>query len=100
MPKPSAVVIVRLKAVDCKKLSSPLLVQDVWQDWLFVGHELKGWVHSSQVVTMDEAPAYFTSLIEGGQDKALALNLRALTWADKGEFDLAIADLDEVVPTP
>jgi tetratricopeptide (TPR) repeat protein len=59
-------------------------------------------VKSSQVVTIDEAPAYYTNLINRRRRNAWAYNFRALAWEYKGELDRAIADFGEklrLVPT-
>ena len=105
LPKRNAVVKVDNTVIDDygtpgrKSLSVPWIVEDVKGQWLWVGGTdgttRKGWVQRSEVVTLDEAPQYYTSLINRGESKALAYNLRATAWQYKGDLDLAIADFGE-----
>jgi len=99
LPKLDAVVKVGNETVDRTKAAFPLpwVVQDVKGEWLWVGDNRKGWVQRSQVVTLDEAPAYYTQVINSGKQKASAYYLRGITWGLKGDPDLAIADFGDVL---
>ena len=62
------------------------------------------WVERSSVLTLDEAPPYYTSLIErwrGDQRQAWAYEMRAIAHGSSGlrELDLAIADFGELLHT-
>lgn len=80
-----------------KSLSLPWVVQAVNGTWLWVGDSHKGWVQRSDVVTLDEATDYYSSLIDRGEQRTWAYNLRAIAWKEKGELDLAIADYGEML---
>lgn len=97
MPKLDAVVKINQEVIDSSTIPIPWIVQDVRGDWLWIGHERKGWVQRSQVVTLDEAPAYYTGLIQENKHKAWAYAERAVAWAEKDEPDLALADYGEVL---
>jgi tetratricopeptide (TPR) repeat protein len=97
MPKPNAEAKVGNVVVDMKRSSLPWRVQDVNGEWLYVGDQDKGWVRRRQDVTLDEASAYYTSLINRGVQKAWAYGKRAAMWSEKGELDLAISDYGEAL---
>jgi Tfp pilus assembly protein PilF len=98
MPKPDAVVKVGEQPVDVSRDSIPWTVQNVTGDFLLVGYQDKGWVMRKDVMTLDEAPAYYTEIIEHANDSkkvAQAYRDRAVVWHLKGELDLEIADYTE-----
>ncbi|HTU27069.1 MAG TPA: tetratricopeptide repeat protein [Pirellulales bacterium] len=98
MPKIDAVVKMGDQAIDLSKTPVPWTVQNVNGDFLLVGYQEKGWVRRSDVVTLDEAPAYYTEIISQGKDvkqAAKAYRDRAVVWHQKGELDLEIADYTE-----
>jgi hypothetical protein len=73
LPKSNAVVKVENVIIEVQAhptLPLPWIVQDVDGEWLWVGGHRKGWVRRSQVVTLDEAPAYYTQLINSDSDNA------------------------------
>ena len=80
---------------------APWIVQDVKGDLLWVGDELKGWVERCQVVTLAEAPSYFTGLIylagliNDRKRKAWAYRSRGIASQHTGDIDSAIADYEE-----
>jgi tetratricopeptide (TPR) repeat protein len=96
LPKLDAVVEMGDETIE-DEINIPWIVQDVKGDLLFVGDQKKGWVERSQVVTMDEAPDYYTGLINCNQDEAWAYNLRGLARMENGDLDKAIADFDEAI---
>lgn len=95
MPKEGCVVKVGNEVIDGWEFYIPWEVQDVNGDWRLVGDRRKGWVQRSQVVSVIEAPAYYTQLINSDHRKVWAYHYRAAAWAENGELDLAIADYDE-----
>jgi tetratricopeptide (TPR) repeat protein len=97
MPKRGAVFSVGKDKVEYHDSALPWVVQDMKFGSLWVGDHRKGWVQSNQVVTLDEAPAYYTQLINNGQQKALAYSRRAIARGERGELDLAIADYGEAL---
>jgi tetratricopeptide (TPR) repeat protein len=98
MPKAEAVVKMGDQPVDLSKTPVPWTVQNVSGDFLLVGYYEKGWVRRSDVVTLDEAPAYYAEIIDHENDAkkaAQAYRNRAVVWHQKGELDLEIADYTE-----
>ena len=95
LPKEGAVFKIGRETVEDANFPLPYIVQDVKGDWLWVGSDRKGWVQRSQVVTIEEAPEYYTQMLTDGRQKAWAYNLRAIAWQHKGDLDLAIADFGE-----
>jgi tetratricopeptide (TPR) repeat protein len=98
MPKAEAVVKMGDRSVDLSKTPVPWTVQNVSGEFLLVGYQEKGWVLRSDVVTLDEAPAYYTEIINHVNDAkkaALAYRDRAVVWHQKGDLDKEIADYTE-----
>ena len=97
LPKQGCEVAVNGVVVNFRSLSFPMVVQNVDGPWLWVGDDRKGWVLRNHVVTLDEAPAYYTRLISAILRNAWAYNFRAVAWRHRGEFDRAIADYSEML---
>ena len=100
MPKLDAVVkvgneVIQDRHTKVDRLNLPWIVQDVNGEWLWVGAHRKGYVHRSQVVTLDDAPAYYTNIINGSRRNVWAYHCRGIAWRLNGELDLAIADFNE-----
>lgn len=97
-PKERCVIQVGNDVLDPKQFNIPYVVQRVNGDWLWVGDNKKGWVHRNEVLTLDEAPTYYTAVINR-QDtrKAWAYGMRALARAERGELDTALSDYEERV---
>lgn len=69
----------------------PATVEKVNGQWLWLG---TAWVKSDDVLALDDAPAYYTKLLNRGVDN-VAYALRGLTWLTKREYDNAVKDLTE-----
>lgn len=67
--------------------------------WLKVTNEqgVSGWFDKSLAVLLDDAPAYFTSVIQKDPGDPDAYYMRAVAWNLKGELDRAIKDLSEAL---
>src|SRR5947209_3988147 len=61
----------------------PAVVQHINGDWLWLGN---AWVKKTEVVSIDDAPAYFTEVIQGGANKLVGYLLRGVSWLEKREF--------------
>ncbi|HVA45054.1 MAG TPA: tetratricopeptide repeat protein, partial [Pirellulales bacterium] len=72
----------------------PAIVQKVNGDWLWVGTV---WVKQDEVLRLDDAPAYFTGLIDKGTNNVVGYALRGVSWLVKHEFENAIKDLTEAI---
>ncbi len=95
LPKLDAVVKAGNKTIDGNGLNLPWTVKDVKGELLLIGDFRKGWVQRSQVVTLDEAPDYYTHIVDSGENVAWAYGCRAIAWKLKGDLDSAIADYGE-----
>ncbi|MBS0208486.1 MAG: tetratricopeptide repeat protein [Planctomycetes bacterium] len=95
MPKLNAQIGVDNRVLNTLAWRLPYTVQDVEGYYLYVGEQQKGWIHRRDALTLDEAPRYYTGLINDGEQLSWALNNRAAVWTFKGEFDLAIADYND-----
>jgi tetratricopeptide (TPR) repeat protein len=75
-------------------------VESVDGPWLLVAAEkdsVRGWVATGQVLLLDQAITYYTSLIDSDSTATESYSRRGLIWAEKGELDLALADYDEAI---
>lgn len=72
----------------------PATVEKVNGQWLWVR---VAWVKQDDVVLLDDAPAYYTKLLNRGTHNAVAYALRGVSWLTKREYDNAIKDLTEVL---
>jgi tetratricopeptide (TPR) repeat protein len=97
-PKAHAVVKVGNEIIDDdstpvnQRLGVPYTVQNVNGNWLWVGEQRQGWIERSQVVTVDEAPVYYTGLIQQNPNDDWAYSMRGNVWKLTGQLDAAIAD--------
>ncbi|MGH7139144.1 MAG: tetratricopeptide repeat protein [Pirellulales bacterium] len=94
MVKETAVPQVGAKRLKWNDAPMPSVVQQINGDWLWLGTV---WVKKDEVLLLDDAPAYFTTLIDGGKDKGIGYLLRGVSWLAKHEFENAVKDLDEVI---
>ena len=101
LPKDGAVVkdgkVIVYDGTSKADLSLPWVVQAVDGELLKVGDDKKGWVHMSQVLTVEKAPAYYTEIIAMNRDLGWAYNLRAVAWEELGNTEAAIADYGELL---
>jgi tetratricopeptide (TPR) repeat protein len=72
----------------------PAVVEKVNGDWLWLS---VAWVKADEVVLLDDAPAYYTTLIDDGTQVAKGYLLRGVSWLAKREFDNAVKDFDAVL---
>jgi tetratricopeptide (TPR) repeat protein len=93
LPKETAVPQANGKRLRWNDVPIPSVVQQVQGDWLWLG---MAWVQKSDVVLLDDAPAYFTQVIARGNNLVGYL-LRGVSWLSKREFDNAIKDLSEAI---
>lgn len=62
--------------------------------WLYVG---SAWVQRDQLVLIEDAPAYYTTLIQRGSSVTAAYALRGVSWFTLGEHENAVRDLSEAL---
>jgi tetratricopeptide (TPR) repeat protein len=72
--------------------SLPWTVQDTKGDLLLVGDRGEGWVDQSQVVALDDAPAYYSQFTKTYRYQSWAYGMRAFALREKGDLLSAIAD--------
>jgi tetratricopeptide (TPR) repeat protein len=61
------------------------------------GHGLRGWSPSSEVISLELAEAFFNQAIVIRPNEPFAYLMRAITRAENGDADGALADLDKVL---
>jgi tetratricopeptide (TPR) repeat protein len=73
-------------------------IERVNGDWLWVDSgNIRGWVNKSDVVALDEAVGFFTSVIEKNPEAGYAFLSRAIARCARKEYDAAIVDLTEAL---
>ena len=92
LPKIGAEVKVDGEPIDSGGFSIPWIVQDTDDELLLVGGQLKGWVAQSEVVTLDDAPAYYSQFTRRYRFEPWAYGMRAFALRENGELLSAIAD--------
>jgi tetratricopeptide (TPR) repeat protein len=74
-------------------LGATSLVLETQGEWLRVGSEARsGWVHLNDVVAIDEAVEYFTSVVKAEPKRGWGYNLRGIALQDQGRYDAALHD--------
>ncbi len=95
MPKDGWTVAMDGTVIDETLFELPLTVQESQGRRVLVGHARKGWVDSRQLLSLDEAPPYYTDLINNKPDYAWAYACRAIAWQYAGNLDRALTDAEE-----
>jgi tetratricopeptide (TPR) repeat protein len=70
-------------------IAIPAIVSKVDGDWAWVG---KAWVKRNELVTIDEAPAYYTRALNSNPNSGDAYLCRGLAWMLKREYTNAVKD--------
>ena len=78
--------------IDGEQLSFPATVEDVDGELLWL---MRGWVHKLDVMTADEALAFYNEQILLQPKNAKAWRCRGSVWATKGELDKSNKDYSE-----
>jgi tetratricopeptide (TPR) repeat protein len=95
----------QLRANDATTGSVPkgniLVVKNVNGDWFWVIYSggdgtLKGWINHSDVTPLSQALDFFSEELKR-KPNAETYRLRALIWLEKGEYGIAIGDLEEAI---
>jgi tetratricopeptide (TPR) repeat protein len=74
------------------------LVIEAQGDWLRVGTESRsGWVQQRDVVALEEAAIFFSSVIKSDPKRGWAYNLRGIALQDQGQFEEALRDYSMAV---
>ena len=84
-----------------RQIASKNIVQKVRSEvdgWLEVGNDGEpGWFDQADVVLVDDAPGYFTSLIQANPNDHYAYAYRGVAWRYKGDFDNSVKDLNRAI---
>ena len=94
LPKETAAPQIKGKRMSWNAVPIPAVVQQVKDDWLWLG---AAWLRKDEVVPIDDAPAYYTKLIDRGTNPLVGYLLRGVSWLVKREFDNAAKDLTEAI---
>ena len=83
------------KKLEWSAVPLPGTVEQVNGDWMWMG---AAWVRKQDVIAIDDAPTYYTGLIQRtGGKAAVAYALRGVSWLCKREYAFAVKDFDEAV---
>ena len=74
-----------------------LMVEDVMGDRLWVSNGAPGWLEKSNVVKSDQGIDYFTRALKADPTNTDFRYARAMLWEERGEFDTAIAEYNELI---
>ncbi|HTU26010.1 MAG TPA: tetratricopeptide repeat protein [Pirellulales bacterium] len=94
LPKLGAQVMVDDRPIDHSGFTLPWVVQDEEDERLLVGGTLKGWVDADDVVTLDDAPEYYSQFMGRYRYEAWAYGMRAFALREQGKILSALADYD------
>ncbi|HEX4131833.1 MAG TPA: tetratricopeptide repeat protein [Pirellulales bacterium] len=95
LPKETARPRLDKQVLKWNDLPLPCTVEQVQGDWLWVK---TAWVLKSDVLTLDQAPAYYTELMKRvGEGKSVVYALRGISWLLNQEYVNASRDFDEAV---
>ncbi|HJT36366.1 MAG TPA: tetratricopeptide repeat protein [Pirellulales bacterium] len=94
MVKETAIPQVGAKKFRWNDIPMPATVEKVNGQWLWLG---VAWVKQDEVLLLDDAPAYYTELLNRGTHDNWAYALRGLSWLTKREYDSAVKDLTEAL---
>lgn len=89
MLKETAAPQIGTRRLNADDVAVPALVEQVNGDWLWLG---VAWVKKADAVGLDDAPAYFTKLIDSGRNVVSNYMLRAVSWLSLNEFENAVKD--------
>ncbi|HEX3872091.1 MAG TPA: tetratricopeptide repeat protein, partial [Pirellulales bacterium] len=95
MLKETAQPAVGSKRLPWTDIALPATVTQVQDPWLWLGI---AWVHKDQVLSIDDAPAYYTGLIKrSGGRNANDYLLRGVSWLAKWEYANALKDFNDAI---
>jgi tetratricopeptide (TPR) repeat protein len=99
MPRLGARIKVNNRTIDSTAagFSLPWVVQEVNGEMLLVGDQRKGWVHQGDVVTLADAPVYYSQFTRRYGYEVRAYRMRALASSFNGDFNSAIADYSQEI---
>jgi tetratricopeptide (TPR) repeat protein len=96
--KTAAPLMVGNQVVDDSSLHHIFVVDAIDGPWLWIiSGGVSGWVPADQVVPFDQAIEYYTGLIRDNPSDARWYGARANIRLDRGEYDIAINDLNEAI---
>lgn len=65
--------------------------------WLWINHKISGWISRDDVIELDQAPAYFTQLLERDPTNTDMHLARGNVWSALKKWEQAIDDYDQAV---
>ena len=94
MVKETAVPQVRTRRFKYTDIGVPAVVERVNGEWLWVD---VAWVKKNEVVRLDDAPAYFTKMIERGSHVIDGYVMRGIAWLSLNHYENAAKDFSEAI---
>ncbi len=82
---------------DSKVNRVPYRVMQVEGDWLLVGDRQPGWVLATDIVPLEQAPAYFSEELKKEPKSTLAYIRRAISYQELRDPQKAIADYTQAI---
>lgn len=98
MPRIGAMVTIGEREVPPHELTSPpYVVLEAKGDRLRIEHEVEAWIPLEQVVSLEDAPAYFEELMDDDNTKGWAYASRGEVRIELGDYDKAVEDFSELI---
>ncbi len=70
----------------------PYIVDEISGEWCRVR---RWWIRSSELISLEAAPAYYTEQLRNGHDPLSVFCLRGHAWYERGEYQLAAFDYSD-----
>ena len=94
MPRAGCIVKNGEKSIPLERLIYPLVVSKVDGDRAWVG---RGWVEKNQLVPLNQAVSYYTTLLRQQNENAWAYCYRGISRSFQGQPEEAAVDLDNAI---
>lgn len=94
MPRSNAKYMQKSTEIPAEEIGLPLEITETNGEWLWVGN---AWVKKEHVVSLEDAPIYYTEYLKSNPMSTWAYNARGLSWEHKAEIENAIKDYTEAI---
>lgn len=94
MSKPDAKYLLNGNEVPCEKIILPFTVSKIDGDRLWIG---KAWIKKSEVVSLEDAPGFFTEYLRKNPKDPWGYNRRGIAWSSTDNLDNALTDFTRAI---